>query len=1152
MWGWFGGAAAQKRKDTPKNAIIGLRSQLDMLQKREKHLQGQIDECNSIARKNATTNKSAALAALRRRRNHDQSLGQTTSQIGTLEQQINAIESANINRETLAAMEKAGEAMKQIHGKLTPEKVDETMEKLREQTALSEEIVQAITSGSVGNDFEDEDLEAELDELQQEQLDEQMLNTGNVPVSDAVHKMPTPANAEPVSSKKQAIEEDDEEAELRKLQAEMAMTTSAYRLPIDISNFVPSCAEDCFISFLNVNYGTTKCGTNPSMQCLCSHLGPSDLTLGEGAVQCIAAERTVGFCSDIEASGKSLRTSVDGVVKREAHLCIDAVIQNAFQICAGQPNAFQPTRDTLTVTLVMPPSGGIITFSPITTAKSTKSTPLPTTLVIDTSEPPTQGTASPTSTHTRPSPYSSRSSHSSSSTSRSSSRSTTDYSSFITSTISSEASLVILPTPINSFSETASSAASTSTNTDVPAGAGSSTDGLSKDQVAGISVGVLAAAGFAIGAILLARYCRRRNHPHVKTGFLPMRDTWGFKAGHSGSGGGSGSGSGIGSGSGRGGRDSWMAKQIHAPLDTCLPPPPPSYNRASYKPESIGLAISPPHSRVTTQTSTPRRLSRLLPAKPVLPFLPLNIQKRFSRSSPRQSSFVTVPEEEFRSSRYENLAELTPPTIMGPTPYASPTRSKPPPPAPPKLQIPTSSNLMAAPPEQNGRESTMTEFEEDGRASLSPGTQVWRPPATPLSANTYYVAGPYGNWVLGDPKRHSQIAPASATVASKPPPRDGDVSLGASKPSNLEAGPRPQNNTSLAPPAEISRADSSSSIYTHQSTAIRGPYPYPLFSAHPNPPPRRNSSTRHSLQRNLTRPRAESTDSGVTTITTSSEDTMSDPSPPLETQGNLSPVVESPENSRAGHSPVSYPRIPSRDPRRISGVMNAGPGAHWKPVYPPARQVAYYPPGQPSPTLGMMQPPANPGPTSYNVPGKGRRPVENAGLERTGSPTMRIVEPSPEPDDVRGNQPPSMKPRTPAFYFDPPYPRPLNENVKPQRPFQPSRTLFPHPRPDRQKYRPYQPPEDPPNPDFHSEETTSNASSSSSSLLAKRLGNDRAANMTIPTDPVSASQSKWRRDGQQRGETSTPKRDSGLPPTPGWMPRLTPTRRGQDLFLNVR
>ncbi|KAF4436880.1 vacuolar-sorting protein SNF7 [Fusarium austroafricanum] len=223
MWGWFGGAAAQKRKDTPKNAILGLRAQLDMLQKRERHLQTQIDEQDSVARKNVSSNKNAAKAALRRKKTHEHSLEQTVAQIGTLEQQINSIESANINKETLAAMSNANAAMKQIYGGLTVDKVDATMEELREHNAMSDEIVNAITSNSLGEPIDDEELENELDELQQEQLDEQMLKTGTVPVSDAVHKLPTPASAEPVSSKKQAVEEDDEEAELRKLQAEMAM-----------------------------------------------------------------------------------------------------------------------------------------------------------------------------------------------------------------------------------------------------------------------------------------------------------------------------------------------------------------------------------------------------------------------------------------------------------------------------------------------------------------------------------------------------------------------------------------------------------------------------------------------------------------------------------------------------------------------------------------------------------------------------------------------------------------------------------------------------------------------------------------------------------------------------------------------------------------
>jgi charged multivesicular body protein 4 len=58
-WGFgslWGGNAA-KKKDSTKNAILGLRSTLEMLSKREKHLQNQMDEQDAIARKNVSTNK---------------------------------------------------------------------------------------------------------------------------------------------------------------------------------------------------------------------------------------------------------------------------------------------------------------------------------------------------------------------------------------------------------------------------------------------------------------------------------------------------------------------------------------------------------------------------------------------------------------------------------------------------------------------------------------------------------------------------------------------------------------------------------------------------------------------------------------------------------------------------------------------------------------------------------------------------------------------------------------------------------------------------------------------------------------------------------------------------------------------------------------
>lgn len=69
----------------------------------------------------------AAKAALRRKKVHEKNLEQTTAQITQLEQQINSIEAANINQETLNAMKAAGSAMAQIHGKMTIDKVDETM-----------------------------------------------------------------------------------------------------------------------------------------------------------------------------------------------------------------------------------------------------------------------------------------------------------------------------------------------------------------------------------------------------------------------------------------------------------------------------------------------------------------------------------------------------------------------------------------------------------------------------------------------------------------------------------------------------------------------------------------------------------------------------------------------------------------------------------------------------------------------------------------------------------------------------------------------------------------------------------------------------------------------------------------------------------------
>jgi len=219
--GWFGGGGA-KQKDAPKKAILQLRGQLEMLSKREKHLQNQMAEQQAIAAKNVSSNKTLAKAALRRKKQFEHSHEQTQAQIMSLEREIYSIEASNINKETLDAMKNAGKAMQQIHAGLTIDKVDQTMEDLREQHAISEEISEAITQ-SIGNEIvEEADLDDELATLQQEVLDTN-LAYNTVPMGDKVDRLPTAAKGELKGKAPAQAEEEDEEEELRKLQAEMAM-----------------------------------------------------------------------------------------------------------------------------------------------------------------------------------------------------------------------------------------------------------------------------------------------------------------------------------------------------------------------------------------------------------------------------------------------------------------------------------------------------------------------------------------------------------------------------------------------------------------------------------------------------------------------------------------------------------------------------------------------------------------------------------------------------------------------------------------------------------------------------------------------------------------------------------------------------------------
>lgn len=242
MWSYlFGGSsgssASGKTKELPKKAIVELREHINLLNKKQSHLQTQILNSENDAKKFLMKgNKTLAKNSLKRKKIYEQQLGKLDGQIDSLEQQLFSIESANLNLETIRAMKQGAKAMKTIHQGIDIDKVDETMDDIREQVELSEEISDAIskplyTAGSLANDVDEDELDEELELLQQENANNEIMKQGvSVPVpkvKESNISLPSVPNDKIESSvepeKEDEEEEDEDERALRELQAEMGL-----------------------------------------------------------------------------------------------------------------------------------------------------------------------------------------------------------------------------------------------------------------------------------------------------------------------------------------------------------------------------------------------------------------------------------------------------------------------------------------------------------------------------------------------------------------------------------------------------------------------------------------------------------------------------------------------------------------------------------------------------------------------------------------------------------------------------------------------------------------------------------------------------------------------------------------------------------------
>ena len=227
----FGSSGSKKKSaEGPKESVLQMRSTLEMLEKKEKHLDNKIAQETEFARSHASNNKNQALMALKRRKQYEIQQENIRGARFNLETQIMTIENAHINLETLQAMQAGSTAMKSIHGELDIDKVDDVMEEVREQMDLANEISQAI-SNPLGLDtgIDEDELEAELERFEQEALDAALLETTKPPVTPVLASI-SPAIASAHAASAASITKstsqpilNDEDAELEELRASMAL-----------------------------------------------------------------------------------------------------------------------------------------------------------------------------------------------------------------------------------------------------------------------------------------------------------------------------------------------------------------------------------------------------------------------------------------------------------------------------------------------------------------------------------------------------------------------------------------------------------------------------------------------------------------------------------------------------------------------------------------------------------------------------------------------------------------------------------------------------------------------------------------------------------------------------------------------------------------
>ncbi|KAF3454217.1 hypothetical protein FNV43_RR04664 [Rhamnella rubrinervis] len=212
-----------KQETNALASLDKLNETLELLEKKEKVLQKKATaEVEKAKEHTRNKNKKSAIQCLKRKRLYEQQIEQLGNFQLRIHDQMIMLEGAKATTETVDALRTGASAMKAMQKATNIDDVDKTMDEINEQTENMKQIQEALSAPiGAAADFDDDELEAELEELEGAELEEQLLQPATTAPAAPVQVPAGRQPSRPIPQKqKQQTEEEDE---LAALQAEMAL-----------------------------------------------------------------------------------------------------------------------------------------------------------------------------------------------------------------------------------------------------------------------------------------------------------------------------------------------------------------------------------------------------------------------------------------------------------------------------------------------------------------------------------------------------------------------------------------------------------------------------------------------------------------------------------------------------------------------------------------------------------------------------------------------------------------------------------------------------------------------------------------------------------------------------------------------------------------